>query len=61
MRALLEIGVNPTAVKEARAAIMDILRCSNAEEETKRHALAVLQEICRVNGTVIKDCTFTGR
>lgn len=55
----IKIGVSSTALKEARAAIMDILK-AGVEEKTKRVALKTLVQACNVNNTTISNCTFTG-
>jgi hypothetical protein len=55
---LFVIGVQKEAVKEARASIMDILRCKDAEEKTKRSALITLRELCEVRNTTVTNCVF---
>ena len=53
----IHIGVNETAVKEARLGISEILK-SGAEQKTIRAALHTLRNLCNVNNTTISGCTF---
>lgn len=61
MRAMLIIGASKETVVAAKQSIMEIIRCPDTEQETKRKALDALSTICSVNGTTITNCTFTGK
>lgn len=58
--AMLGIGADKGAVREARAAIMAILNCRGNEDATKRTALETLAHLCKVSGVTVSNCTFTG-
>ena len=55
---LVHIGTSPQAVKELRAAIMDILR-STAADAVKLSALDVLHDGVKPNAS-FSNCNFTG-
>jgi hypothetical protein len=59
-KALICIGANKEAVKEARAAIVEILRV-NVSDTVKCEALETLRTICGVTNTAISNCNFEGR
>ena len=48
----ITLGVNPSAVKEARGAINDILR-AKVDQQTMIAALQALTKITRIKGAVI--------
>jgi len=52
------IGANKETVKEARYAILDIIKSSNSEAIVIK-GLEILKEICSVNDTTIQHCNFT--
>jgi len=56
---MLVIGVPKETVIAARQAVMEILKCKDAEEKTKRAALVTFREICNVDHTTVTDCSFT--
>ncbi|MGF6738481.1 hypothetical protein [Paraburkholderia atlantica] len=56
---LLNIGVQPAAVKEARAAVNDILKAPHVDNATKVEALKTLTGLCNVNGTTVQNCVFS--
>jgi len=60
MQTAIEIGASKEAVKEAKVAILDIIKSQNGDD-VKREALITLRTICQVNGTSISHCTFTGK
>lgn len=60
MKSLLNIGVQKEAVKEARAAILDILKAVGVDNNTKVEALKTLSTLCAVNGVTMTNCNFTG-
>lgn len=51
----IQVGPSPTAIKEARQAIIEIIRTTNAEA-VKIEALKALHTICGVNNTTISGC-----
>jgi hypothetical protein len=53
----IQIGAKKESIKEARAAINDILK-SGSLDETKREALKCLSTLCQVTNTTITNCTF---
>jgi hypothetical protein len=57
---LIHIGASKAAVKEARAAINDILRAPQVENGTKVEALRTLATLCNVSGTSISGCHIQG-
>ena len=57
---LLSIGASKEAVKEARAAINDILKSVNCDNSTKVEALKTLSTLCSVNNLNISGCNFKG-
>ena len=57
MKAMLVIGVSRETVREARGAIMDILK-AHASESVQMAALSALCTICEVNNTTVSNCNF---
>lgn len=51
-------GAPKESVTEARAANMDILRCKDVNNQTKRAALEVFGELCSINNVSIQNCQF---
>lgn len=60
MTAMLNVGVSPQAINEARIAINEILLSDN-DQDTKRTALACLSQLCEVKNTTIQNNTFTAK
>lgn len=56
--AMLTIGVPKETVVAARQAIMEILKCKDAEQRTKRVALQVFKEVCEVRNVTVTNCIF---
>jgi hypothetical protein len=56
---LLYIGAQKEAVKEAKVAILEILKSPTADEKTKRVALKTLSNLCTTQAT-INNCNFMG-
>lgn len=54
----VQIGVSVEAVKAAHEAVLAILSAPHADEETKRHALTTLKDVCSVNNTTVSNCHF---
>lgn len=58
--AMLHIsGANKEAVREARAAIADILKQPHVDNSTKVEAIKALLGLCGVSNTTITGCSFT--
>ena len=58
MKTLLQIGASAEAITRARATVLDILRCKDADETTKVEALKAFTTICSVNNVTVSGCTF---
>ena len=56
---MIYIGAKVDAVKEARAAIMDILNSPYVDQGTKIVALESLSAITSVNDSTISNCNFS--
>ena len=54
------IGPRPEAIREARAAIVEILKITEAGEGSKTAALTALKDLCQVKNTTITNCVFGG-
>lgn len=54
----VQIGASQAAIAEARAALNDILRSSNADT-TKVAAVETLRELCRVQSAVVTGCNIS--
>ena len=59
MESAIKIGASSTSIKEAKAGIMEILKCASADQSTKVAALEALVNITSVNNTTISGCNFT--
>ena len=57
MENALYVGVARESIAEASKAILEIFK-TGADQDTKRIALEVLRDICRVDHTDINDCTI---
>lgn len=55
---MILIGASKESVTEARAAIMDILRCKEVTNQTKRSALQTLGGLCSVSHVTISGCSL---
>lgn len=55
----VNIGASPTAIKEARGAINDILRAPHVDNSTKVAALNALNQVCQVNNSTVSGCSIT--
>lgn len=56
--AMVSVGASVEAVREARGALNDILRSTNADA-VKLAAVETLRYLCRVDNTTISNCNFT--
>ena len=61
VKAMLHVGVSKDTVKEARVAILEILKAKEVDNTTKQVALEVLKDLCATGQTHISHCNFTGK
>lgn len=55
--AMMVIGPTKESVKEARSAVMDILK-SGQDQATIQKALDIYNSICSVNNVSVNSCSF---
>lgn len=56
--AMLTIGVSKETVVAARQAVMEILKCKDADQLTKQTALQVFRDVCEVRNVNVTGCSF---
>jgi hypothetical protein len=59
--ALLIAGAQPEVIREARAAILEILREKGAGDVAKAAAVETLGKLCRAENVTISGCTFESK
>ena len=55
----IHIGAKPETIKEARSAILDILK-QPVSDDVKIAALGAFYDVCAVNNATISNCVIDG-